>query len=115
MPLELTDAVCDLLDGPHMATLATSNPDGRPQSSVIFLKRADETVLFSTIRRRLKTRNMERGPRVSLLALEHPGKYIDIRGGIDITDDPEKTLLREMYERQMDGAAPPPAQPTPAR
>jgi hypothetical protein len=25
-----------LIDGPHLATIATSNADGRPQSSVIF-------------------------------------------------------------------------------
>jgi DNA primase large subunit len=45
---------------------------------------------------------------VSLLVLALSGKYVVIRGRVDITDDPEKTLLREMYERYMDGAAPPP-------
>jgi PPOX class probable F420-dependent enzyme len=108
MPLQLPDAARDLLDGPHTAILATTNPDGRPQSSVIFVKRAGETVLFSTIRGRLKTRNMERDPRVSLLALAHTGKYVEIRGSVDITDDPGKTLLYEMYERHMGGATPPP-------
>jgi PPOX class probable F420-dependent enzyme len=108
MPLELSDAARDLLDGPHTAILATSNRDGRPQSSVIFVKRAADTVLFSTIRGRLKTRNMERDPRVSLLVLAHSGKYVEIRGHVDIADDPEKALLHEMYERYMDGAAPPP-------
>jgi PPOX class probable F420-dependent enzyme len=107
MPLALPDAARDLLDGPHTAILATSNRNGRPQSSVIFVKRADDVVLFSTIRGRLKTRNMERDPRVSLLVLAHSGRYLEIRGHVDITDDPEKTLLHEMYERYMNGATPP--------
>lgn len=33
MPLELPDAARDLLDGPHMAILAASNPDDRPHGS----------------------------------------------------------------------------------
>jgi PPOX class probable F420-dependent enzyme len=107
MPLELPQAARDLLDGPHTAILATANADGRPQSSVIFVRRDGDTVLFSTIRGRLKTRNMERDPRVSLLALAHAGRYVEIRGRVDITDDPEKALLHEMYERHMGGATPP--------
>jgi PPOX class probable F420-dependent enzyme len=98
----------DLLDAPHTAILSTTNRDGRPQSSVIFVKPADETVVFSTIRGRLKTRNMERDPRVSLLVLARSGRYVEIRGHVDITDDPDKALLHEMYERNMDGATPPP-------
>jgi PPOX class probable F420-dependent enzyme len=104
----LPDAARELLDGPHTAILATPNRDGHPQSSVIFVKRSGDTVEFSTIRGRLKTRNMQRDPRVSLLVLAHPGKYLEIRGHVDITDDPEKTLLREMYDRYMNGATPPP-------
>lgn len=101
-------AARDLLDGPHTAILSTANRDGRPQSSVIFVKPADGTVVFSTIRGRLKTRNMERDPRVSLLVLARSGRYVEIRGHVDITDDPDKTLLHEMYERYMNGATPPP-------
>jgi PPOX class probable F420-dependent enzyme len=108
MSLALPDTARELIDGPHTAILATPNPDGRPQSSVIFVKRAGDTILFSTIRGRLKTRNMERDPRVSLLVLAHAGKYVEIRGSVDIADDPDKTLLHEMYERYMGGATPPP-------
>lgn len=108
MTLELPDAARELLDGPHSAILSTANRDGRPQSSVILVKPDGDCVVFSTIRGRLKTRNMERDPRVSLLVLARSGRYVEIRGRVDITDDPEKTLLHEMYERYMDGATPPP-------
>jgi PPOX class probable F420-dependent enzyme len=78
-----------VIDGPHVATIATSNADGRPQSSVVFVKRDDDTVLFSTIKGRLKTRNMTRDPRVSLLVRDTTsGRYVEIRGTVDITEDP---------------------------
>lgn len=109
MTVILDDVARAVLDGPHVATLATSNADGRPQSSVIFVKRDGDTVVFSTIKGRLKTRNMMRDPRVSLLVRDsEAGRYVEIRGDVDITDDPEKSLLYEMYDRYMGGAEPPP-------
>ena len=106
----LNDSARDVIDGPHVAVLATSNRDGQLQSSVIFIKRDGDTVLFSTINGRLKTRNMTRDPRVSLVVVDknNAGRYVEIRGTVDITDDPDKTLMYEMYDRYMGGATPPP-------
>jgi len=65
--------------------------------------------VFSTIKGRLKTRNMLRDPRVSLLVLSRTnGRYVEIRGRVQISEDPDKTLLYEMYGRYMGGATPPP-------
>jgi PPOX class probable F420-dependent enzyme len=109
MTVDLNEAARAVLDGPHVATIATSNADGRPQSSVIFVKRDGDTVLFSTITGRLKTRNMLRDPRISLLVRDtNTGRYVEIRGTVDITEDPEKSLLYEMYDRYMGGTTPPP-------
>lgn len=109
MTVILDDVARAVLDGPHVATIATSNADGRPQSSVIFVKRDGDTVLFSTIKGRLKTRNMMRDPRVSLLVRDTAtGRYVEIRGNVDITEDPEKSMLYDMYDRYMGGATPPP-------
>jgi PPOX class probable F420-dependent enzyme len=66
-------------------------------------------VVFSTIKGRLKTRNMARDPRVSLLVLDkETGRYVEIRGTVQITEDPDKRLLYEMYDRYMGGSPPPP-------
>ena len=105
--MTLDDAARDLLDGPHTAILSTTNADGRPQSTVIFVKREGDSVAFSTIKGRLKTRNMTRDPRVSLLVLANPGRYVEIRGTVEIEEDPGKKLLHEMYDRYMGGATPP--------
>jgi len=106
--MKLNDAAKDLLDGPHTAVLATTNTDGRPQSSVIFVKRDGDTVVFSTIKGRLKTRNMMRDARISLLVAANMGRYVEIRGSVEITEDPEKRLLHEMYARYMGDKSPPP-------
>jgi PPOX class probable F420-dependent enzyme len=109
MDMTLNDLAREMLDGPHIAAIATSNADGRPQSSVIFVKRDGDSVVFSTIKGRLKTRNMARDPRVSLLVIDNErGRYVEIRGTVEITEDPEKRLLYQMYDRYMGGMAPPP-------
>jgi PPOX class probable F420-dependent enzyme len=108
LTVTLPAAAREMLDGPHTAILATTNADGRPQSSVIFVKCDGDELVFTTVRGRLKTRNMERDPRVSLLVLVHTAAYVEIRGTVTITDDPDKVLLHEMYDRYMDGAEPPP-------
>ena len=73
------------------------------------LNRDGHTVVFSTIKGRLKTRNMMRDPRVSLLVIDREeARYVEIRGTVEITEDPEKRLLYEMYDRYMAGVAPPP-------
>jgi PPOX class probable F420-dependent enzyme len=85
MEITLNDVAREVLDGPHIAAIATSNADGRPQTSVIFVKRDGDTAVFSTIKGRRKTRNMARGPRVSLLVVDkEKGRYVEIRGSVEI-------------------------------
>ena len=51
---------------------------------------------------------MARDPRVSLSVLDiETGRYVEIRGTVEITEDPQKWLLYEMYDRngQRDAAA----------
>ena len=102
-----------ILTGPHLSVLTTTNPDGSPQASVIFVKPDDNDILFSTIRGRRKTANMQRDPRVSLLVHGLPGAageitYAVISGTVELTDDPEGSFHQVMYDLHMGGAAPPP-------
>jgi PPOX class probable F420-dependent enzyme len=109
----LTDAVRTILDGPHLSVLATINPDGEPQTSVIFVTLEDDDILFSTIKGRRKTTNMLRDPRVNLLMHTLPvggqgSTYATIYGAVELTDDPDGSLPRVIYEIHMGGATPPP-------
>src|ERR1700722_14898353 len=93
----LNGAVRQILDGPHLSVLATTNEDGQPQTSVIFVMRDEDTVLFSTIRGRRKTTNMLRDPRVNLLVHELPvgvtaTPYATISGVVEMTNDPHGSL-----------------------
>lgn len=78
----LTDAVRRLVEGPNFATLATVNPDGSPQTSLIWVGLDGDDVVLSTVAGRRKVRNMEREPRVSLTIVDHadPYNYVEIRG-----------------------------------
>jgi PPOX class probable F420-dependent enzyme len=106
---QLNDSVGQILDGRHLSVLATANADGQPQTSVIFVKRDGGDILFSTIKGRRKTTNMQRDPRVNLLvhSLE-TNMYATISGTVELTDDPDKSFLQVMYDLHMGGATPPP-------
>lgn len=107
-----------ILDGPHLSVLATADPDGKPQTSVIFVKRDGDHILFSTIKGRRKTINMSHDSRVNLLIhglpVDRPNyagdgpNYVTVSGTVELTDDPNGAFHQEMYDIHMGGATPPP-------
>ncbi|HEX5121501.1 MAG TPA: PPOX class F420-dependent oxidoreductase [Pseudonocardiaceae bacterium] len=105
-------AAARILAGPHLSILSTTNPDGSPQASVIFVKPDGADLLFSTIGGRRKTLNMRRDPRVSLLVHGLPGgeanTYATVSGDVTITADPDGAFHQVMYDLYMGGATPPP-------
>ena len=109
----LTDAVRQILDGRHLSVLATTNADGQAQTSVIFVKRDGDDILFSTVKGRRKTTNMLRDRRVNLLLHRLPvddaaSTYATISGTAELTDDPDGSFHQVMYDIHMGGATPPP-------
>jgi PPOX class probable F420-dependent enzyme len=106
-------AARQILDGPHLSVLATTNPDGSAQLSVIFVKPDGDDILFSTIEGRRKTANLVRDPRVTLLlhrldATATESAYATIHGTVEVTDDPDGSFHQVMYGQHMGGATPPP-------
>jgi PPOX class probable F420-dependent enzyme len=105
-------AATQILAGPHLAVLATTNADGSAQMSVIFVKPEGDDVLFSTIEGRRKTLNMARDPRVTLLlhslnAAPTDSAYATVQGTVELTDDPDGSFHQTMYDLYMGGATPP--------
>ncbi len=94
----LPDEAGRLLDAQTFAVLATVNRDGSPQSSVIWIKRDGDQVVFSSIRGRRKTRNMERDPRVSITMFDpaQPYRYVEVRGAVTMTDEGGRELIDEL-------------------
>jgi len=95
---QLPDLAKKLIDSKNFATLATINPNGSPQSSVIWVKREDDVVVFSTILGRRKTLNMQRDPRVSLVLFDpaQPYEYAEIRGEVSMATDGGPELINEL-------------------
>lgn len=97
-----------LLDGRNFATVATLNRDGGPQTSVVWIVREGDTVVFSTTAGRQKARNLARDPRVSLTVFDtaNPYQSVDIRGTAELVDDPEKSLPPRLSQKYL-GEDPP--------
>jgi PPOX class probable F420-dependent enzyme len=94
MSISLSDATVALLDGKNYAILATINRDGSPQTSVLWVGRDGHDLLFSTVAGRVKHRNMERDPRVSVTVLDSadPENYVELRGRVSMTPDVGRAL-----------------------
>ena len=109
MALMLDERIRNLLDGTSFAVLATLMPDGSPQTSVIWIARAGDVLVFTTHDLRLKARNLRRDPRasVTVFALDDPYDTVDIRGTVELVPDPDRALSIELT-RKYTGEDPPP-------
>jgi len=97
----LPDRARELIDGPNFATVVTLQPDGAPQASVVWIKREGDDVLFSTVKHRRKYKNLVGDPRTSLVIYEaaDPYEYLEIRGTVSITDDPDGELIEDLSQK----------------
>jgi PPOX class probable F420-dependent enzyme len=89
MGIRLSESALRLIDGKNYAVLATVNADGSPQTSVMWVGRDGDDLLFSTVEGRLKHRNMLRDPRVSVTVIDSsdPENYVELRGRASMTPD----------------------------
>jgi PPOX class probable F420-dependent enzyme len=88
MTTTIPDSHRDLLDQPF-ATLATVDPQGRPQLTEVWFLAEDGQVKFSLNTSRQKVRNLERRPACSVLLLDlaHPYRYVEVRGDAVLEPD----------------------------
>jgi PPOX class probable F420-dependent enzyme len=101
MGVTFNDATKALIDGKTFPVVCTISKDGSPQSSVVWAKRDGDTLLFATVRGRLKERNLTRDPRVSVTIFDtaDPYKYIEIRGRVEITEEGGRELINELSHK----------------
>jgi PPOX class probable F420-dependent enzyme len=107
--LQIPSAYHDLLTAANTAVFTTLQVDGSPNSSPVWFWFDGDDVFVSTLAERSKHRNLQRDPRVSLTVVdpERPLRYIEIRGTVEIEDDPngqlrDRIAAKHGYE---DGAA----------
>jgi PPOX class probable F420-dependent enzyme len=84
MPDTIPEKYLDLFNKKAFATLATLMPDGSPQVTPVWCDFDGKHVLFNTARGRVKDKNLQREPRVSLAILDpdNPYRYLEVRGRI---------------------------------
>lgn len=101
MPTALPDTLQTLIDGPAFATVATVQPDGSPQLSVVWVKRDGHDILFSTLEGRRKHLNIVRDPRVTLLVnpADAPYTYGEVRGTATFTTEGGWELIDELSRK----------------
>ena len=103
MPVILDDQVRALVDAKSFATVATLDPDGGPHTSVVWVGRDGDAVVFSTLAHRRKARNLARDPRISLTLFvpDNPYASVDIRGTAELIEDDENALPHALSHKYL--------------
>src|SRR5689334_2890753 len=83
---KLTPAIRAFLDEKRFASLATINPDGSPQQTVMWYQLQGDQGMMNTARGRKKDRNLPRDHRASI-CVEDGYRYVSIRGTISLIED----------------------------
>ena len=83
--LTIPPSHADLLGNKQaFAQLATLNPDGSPQVTPVWVDFDGTNILVNTAKGRVKTKNLEREPRVaiSITDPENPYRYLGVQGRV---------------------------------
>jgi PPOX class probable F420-dependent enzyme len=81
--------VRELLEAPNYAVISTVNADGSIHSAVIWVGLDDEGLTVNSAAGRIWPTNLERDPRVTIVAFEasNPYDYVEVRGRATATTD----------------------------
>lgn len=111
----LTDEVRRLFDDKNFAVLSTIEPDGAPHSTVVWVEREGDDLLFALPRSRRKTANLYRDPRVNVVIFDPASPYesVQVQGIAALQDDPDGTLIDELSHKYTGGPYPGFAGPNP--
>ena len=83
---QLTDAAREFLNEKRFAVLATINKDGTPQQTVMWYELQGDEIMMNTARGRLKDRNLDRDPRISV-CVEDGQRFVTLRGTVALNDE----------------------------
>lgn len=105
---QLTDKARTLFDGKNFAVLSTLEPDGTPHSTVVWVKRDGDDLVFALPRSRRKTANLNRDPRAAVVIFDAANPYdsVQVQGTASVEDDPEGRLVEELSHKYLDGPYP---------
>jgi PPOX class probable F420-dependent enzyme len=112
----LSDDVRRALEGKNFWSLATLNPDGTPQNTIVWVDTRDDKIVINSIIGRKKPRNLERNPEVSLAWYDPASPYSNVsiqgrvvdtytgeRADADIDALAKKYLNQDAHEGRQEG------------
>ncbi|MCB1247027.1 MAG: PPOX class F420-dependent oxidoreductase [Acidimicrobiia bacterium] len=101
--MELPQEVRDAIDEKVYAHLATINPDGSPQVSVVWIGRDEDKLLVSTATGRVKPRNIAHDPRVavSFTIPGQPYQNIVMQGRVTKTAEDGTWLIDRLNQKYL--------------
>src|SRR5206468_4737172 len=111
----LTDLARTLFDAQNFAVLSTLEPDGRPHSTVVWVKRDGDDLLFALPKSRRKIANLRRDPRAAVAVFDpaNPYESVQVQGTATLEDDPGGKLIDELSHKYVGGPYPGFAGPNP--
>jgi PPOX class probable F420-dependent enzyme len=86
---KLSPEVRAFLEERRFGVLATINPDGSPQQTVMWYALEGDTIMMNTLRGRQKDRNLLRDPRASI-SIEDEGRFVTVSGAISVDENPAR-------------------------
>src|SRR5687767_4677424 len=98
--LAIPESHSEFFAAPNTAVLTTVGKDGVPQSTAVWYL-VDEGVLKTSIlTSRQKFKNLSSHPKASLFVLDptNPYRSVEVRAAVELTPDPDKTLLPKFAE-----------------
>jgi PPOX class probable F420-dependent enzyme len=101
----IPDEAKHLFENKDFAHIATLNADGSPQNSAVWIGIDGDLVTFNTAEGRLKTKNLQRDPRVaiSITNQENPYENLIIQGNVvEMTHDGADEDIDALAKRYLD-------------
>jgi PPOX class probable F420-dependent enzyme len=77
--MNLSAQVRAFLEEPRFAVVATINPDGSPQQTVLWYALQGDEIMMNTANGRVKVRNLQHDPRISF-CIEDGYRYLTLTG-----------------------------------
>ena len=100
----LSPAAVEFLKQPLAAQLATVNPSGSPQQTIMWFRYEEGDFLFTTTTDRVKFRNYQHDPRASLTILdpENMWKWVIVTGPLSVDTRDPLAFYRSLAEHYLD-------------
>jgi PPOX class probable F420-dependent enzyme len=97
-------AALDYCRTKSLAYIGTSDEDGQPQVTPVWIDVIDGKPAFNTAAGRAKERNLRKDPRISLAIAdpEDPYKYVEIQGTATLTEDGADAFIDALAKKYLD-------------